>query len=478
MAERNEQRPAAGAGALAKNAQITLHIKDLNNLGCGVGHAADGRVVFVAGAVAGDLVRAQIIKLNKTFAVGKLLEVIEPSPDRFEGFCTAPLSCGGCVYRHLTYKKELALKRDYVYHCFRKAGLFDVVVEDTRTTGRVNGYRNKAEYPITGTKNGLVGGFYAQKTHRVVPAEACALQPAIFGEILRTVCAELTAEGATAYDEESGKGLVRHLYLRIGEGTGELMVCPVLNGDRLPNEQRFVSVLRAAFPQITSILLNVNKKRTNVVLGDTYRTLWGKDHLSDVLCGKRFDIAPQAFYQVNHDAAELLYGIAAEKANTGVKNGLVLDLYCGAGTIGLSMSEAFSEVIGIEIVPQAVESAKKNARANGVENASFYCGDAANAEGLLAEAEAVRGTLAPDVVVLDPPRTGCDRALLEFLAKREVPRIVYVSCGPDTLARDCAVLRELGYEIGTVTPVDLFPRTGHVESVVRLTRRLDVDMRR
>jgi len=470
MAEK-QKMPDTGAAILTKNSELTLEITDLNNLGCGVGRAPDGRVVFVAGAVAGDVVRAQIIKVNKSYAVGKLLEVITPSCDRYEGFCDAPLSCGGCVYRHLSYARELVLKRDYVKHCFAKAGLGDVTVEDTQTTGEVMGYRNKAEYPITVQKNGLMGGFYAQKTHRVVAAGNCALQPPFFGEILHTVCELLTAQGVCAYDEATGKGLLRHLYLRHGKSTGEVMVCPVVNGEGLPDEAAFVAALREAFPQITSILLNINTKATNVVLGDRYRTLWGKECLSDVLCGKRFDIAPGAFYQVNHDAAELLYGLAAKKACTGQNNSLLLDLYCGAGTIGLSMGECFGEVIGIEIVPEAVASAKKNAALNHVHNAHFYCGDAADAEGLLAPVERERGRLYPDVVVLDPPRKGCDSALLKFLAAREVPRIVYVSCGPDSLARDCAILRQLGYEIGTVTPVDLFPRTGHVESVVCLTRK-------
>lgn len=455
-----------------KGAKVTTEITDLNNLGCGVGHLPDGRALFVAGAVAGDTVTAELIKVNKTYAVGRLLAVLLPSSDREEGFCAAPLSCGGCVYRHLTYARERALKRGYVEHCFRKAGLADVTVEEVATTGEVKGYRNKAEYPIAATKQGLCGGFYAQKTHRVVAAKSCSLQPALFGEILHAVCEILDAQGVTAYDEATGKGLFRHLYLREGRGTGEVMVCPVLNGTRLPDEVGFVSALTARFPQITSILLNTNKKSTNVVLGDTYRTLFGKDYLEDILCGKRFRIAPAAFYQVNHDAAELLYGLAAARATEGGEGGLLLDLYCGAGTIGLSMAEKFDEIIGIEIVPAAVESAKENAALNGVINASFYCGDAATAETLLAPAEVARGSaLAPDVVVLDPPRKGCDAALLRFLAARGVPRIVYVSCGPDTLARDCAILRELGYEIGIVTPVDLFPRTGHVESVVCLSRK-------
>ncbi len=455
-----------------KGARVETEITDLNNLGCGVGHLPDGRALFVAGAVAGDTVLAELIKVNKTYAVGRLLTVLSPSPDREDGFCNAPLSCGGCVYRHISYTREREMKRAYVEHCFRKAGLAHVTVDEVATTGEVKGYRNKAEYPIAAAKNGLYGGFYAQKTHRVVAAESCSLQPVLFGEILHAVCDILHTQGVTAYDEVTGQGLFRHLYLREGRGTGEVMVCPVLNGECLPDEAGFVGALTARFPEITSIVLNTNKKSTNVVLGDSYRTLFGKPYLEDVLLGKRFQIAPAAFYQVNHDAAELLYTLAAERATEGGRGGLLLDLYCGAGTIGLSMAEKFDEIIGVEIVPAAVESAKVNAALNGVQNASFYCGDAGAAEALLAPAEAAHGgSLSPDAVVLDPPRKGCDAALLRFLAARGVTRIVYVSCGPDTLARDCAILRELGYEIGNVTPVDLFPRTGHVESVVCLCKQ-------
>lgn len=459
----------ATAAPLAKGAELTLLVTDLNNLGAGVAHAPDGRAVFVPGAVAGDTVCALIIKVNAKFAVAKLLQVLSPSPEREEGFCEAPATCGGCVYRSLTYARELELKRAYVEHAFRKAGLADIEIEAVRHTGETKGYRNKAEYPIAEGKTGLYGGFYAQKTHRVVPADGCALQPAVFGEILRETCRFFTARGVHAYDEESGKGLLRHLYLREGRGSGELMVCPVINGKSLPDEQEYVAMLTQKFPRVSSVLLNTNTKKTNIVLGDTYRTLWGKDHLTDRLCGLDFHIAPASFYQVNHDATELLYGIAAERAALSGK-GLLLDLYCGAGTIGLSMAKGAGELIGIEIVPSAVACAKENAAHNGVKNASFYCGDAATAERLLADAEAARGRLAPEVVVLDPPRKGCDAALLDFLAEREVPRIVYISCSPDSLARDVAHLRALGYQPDKITPVDLFPRTGHVESVVCLVR--------
>ena len=457
--------------ALARGDELTLCVTDLNNLGTGVAHTEDGRTVFVPGAVAGDTVRALCIKVNATFAVAKLLEVLEPSPDREEGFCDAPLTCGGCVYRSLTYARELELKRDYVKHAFHKAGLFDIEIEGVRHTGVTKGYRNKAEYPIAENKKGLYGGFFAQKTHRVVAADACALQPPVFGEILCATCEFFTERGVHAYDEETGKGLFRHLYLRHGKGSGEIMVCPVINGKSLPDEEEYVAMLTARFPAVSSVLLNTNTRKTNIVLGDTYRTLWGKPYLEDRLCGLDFRIAPASFYQVNHDATELLYGIAAERAGLSGE-GLLLDLYCGAGTIGLSMAHTAGEIIGIEIVPSAVECAKENAARNGVKNATFYCGDAACAESLLAEAEAARGRLSPAVVVLDPPRKGCDAQLLEFLAAREVPRIVYISCSPDSLARDVARLLTLGYTPDKVTLVDLFPRTGHVESVVCLTRKI------
>ena len=469
MSDTREKAAPFGA-LLQKDDELTLCVHDLNNLGCGVARSPDGRAVFVAGAVAGDVVRARIIKANARFLVARLLEVEKPSPDREEGFCAALPSCGGCVYRFLTYEKELELKRNYVEHAFRKAGLPDVTVERVRTTGRTSGYRNKAEYPITEGKNGLCGGFYAQKTHRVVAGDACSLQPPVFGEILRETCHFFSARGVRAYREEDGTGLLRHLYLRHGAGNGQIMVCPVINGERLPDEVGYVTMLREKFPQVRSILVNHNDKRTNVVLGERYRTLYGEPFLTDVFCGLTVKLAPQSFYQVNHDAAELLYGIAAEQ--TGLDGtGLLLDVYCGAGTIGLSMAHRAGEVIGIEIVPEAVVCAKENAARNGIQNAHFYCGDAANAEGLLAPVERERGRLCPDVVILDPPRKGCDEALLQFLASRAVPRIVYVSCNPDSLARDVARLVSLGYAPGAVTPVDLFPRTGHVESVVCLTRK-------
>ncbi|MBE6553203.1 MAG: 23S rRNA (uracil(1939)-C(5))-methyltransferase RlmD, partial [Ruminococcaceae bacterium] len=354
------------------------------------------------------------------------------------------------------------------------AGLADVAVESVRHTGQLNAYRNKAQYPVRRGKNGMEVGFFATGTHRIVPADACNLQPPVFAELTRFVCDFCNRYGISAYEEERGDGLLRHIYLRCGQSTGEIMLCLVVNGDRLPHERELAESVMARYPTVVSVMLNCNRENTNVVLGDTDRLLGGRDYIEDVLCGLRFRISAGAFYQVNHDACELLYGIAKEKAAlTGQET--LLDLYCGIGTIGLSMADRAKEVIGIEIVEEAVKRAAENAERNAIAHASFYCGDASDAEKLLENAERMHGALDSKntTVIFDPPRKGSTRALIEYISKRDFCRVVYVSCNPDTLARDCGIFKELGYEIGEVTPVDMFPRTGHVESVVCLTRRLD-----
>jgi len=306
----------------------------------------------------------------------------------------------------------------------------------------------------------------------MVPAGDCRLQPPIFARLTAFLCLFADRHGIRAYEEETGNGLLRHLYLRYGAATGEIMVCPVINGERLPGEETLTEELCAAFPQVTSVLLNKNTQNTNVVLGDSYRLLGGRAWIEDELCGLRFRISAGSFYQVNHDACELLYHIAQKKAALTGKEAL-LDLYCGIGTVGLSMAADAGEVIGIEIVEEAVRCAAENAELNGMKNASFFCGDASDAEKLLARAEAAHGSITDATVVLDPPRKGSTEELIGFLAGRNFNRVVYISCNPDTLARDCALFRNLGYRIGAVTPVDLFPRTGHVETVVLITKKND-----
>lgn len=458
---------------LKKNDIVELIVEDINNLGAGVSRTEDGRVVFVRGAVTGDRIKAKIIKVNTNFAVARLEEIIEKSPFRDDkAFCNASESCGGCVYRHITYEHERKLKKNYVKHAFIKAGLPNVTINDVHSTNEIMGYRNKAQYPFAMTKQGIVAGFYATKTHNVVPAFDCALQPKIFGDILRFVCDFANEKKLTVYDEETGKGLLRHLYLRYGKNTGEIMLCVVINGDSMPCECEFADRISIEFPFVKTVQLNINKKNTNVVLGDSYRTLFGGRYIEDILCGVRFRITPESFYQVNHDGAEILYGLAKEKALDGFDKKISLvDMYCGTGTIGLSMADSVSELIGVEIVEGAVECAQVNAALNGFENAKFYAGDAKDIESLFASVEAQHGALCPDVVILDPPRKGCTPEVIEFLSKRDIKHIVYVSCDADTLARDCKLFATLGYTIGEVDPVDMFPRTGHIENVVCLKNK-------
>ena len=472
---------------------VTVTIQDLNNLGCGVGRLPTenspaeendaGLVVFVKGTVTGDVVKAQIIKRTKSFCVGKLLEIVTPSPMRAtEEFCTAPEACGGCVYRHLKYEDELISKHSRVEKAFRQAGLSDVVIRPVLTVKRegediTKGYRNKGMYPVRQGKGGMEAGFYAAKTHKVIPCFDCALQPDFFGELVREVCRLCDKYRVTAYDEETGKGTLRHIYLRCA-ADGSTLLTLVINDTKLPKPaaEGLVHELVGRFPKLCGILLNVNRENTNVVLGDRFVTLWGKDYLEDILCGKRLRLSAGSFYQVNHDAAELLYNTAADMAGlTGTEH--LLDLYCGAGSIGLSMADRVADVTGIEIIPEAVECAKVNARLNGLgaDRARFFCGDASDAHKFLAAAEE-NGAPAPDLVVIDPPRKGTTRELIQEIAARGIRRVVYISCEPETLGRDCAVFREFGYEIGVVQPVDLFPRTGHVENVVCLTRHNELPM--
>ena len=455
---------------MRKNEILSVKIGDMNNLGYGIGHV-DGLTVFVRGGVVGEDVSAKVIKVTKTYAVALCGDVPNPSPNRCEPDCPSYPACGGCVYRHITYAHELELKRGYVENAFRKAGVA-AEVEPVRTTGKTIGYRNKAQYPILpdpGTGEPQIG-FFAGASHRLVPADACRLQPEIFGRISQDVMRFLRENGISAYDESTGHGLVRHLYLRRGEQSGEVLVCLVLNGGKLPHEDAFAAGLTGHFPQICGVMLNENTARSNVVLGERYRLLAGRPYLTDRLCGLEFRISPESFYQVNHDACELLYGLAAERAGLTGKEDLI-DLYCGIGTIGLTMAKNARRVLGVEIVPEAVRCAGENAAHGGIENAEFVCADAGDAESLIRLAEKrLGGTLRNAVLVLDPPRKGTTRELIDALDSHGAGRVVYISCNPDTLARDCAEFLRHGYRMSAVTPVDLFPRTGHVESVCVLSK--------
>ncbi len=458
---------------MKKNDIIELDITDLNNLGCGVGKTSDGIVVFVKGAVTKDRVRAKIIKVTGSFLVGKLEEILEYSVHRADKSglrkeeCKAPLSCGGCIYRNIKYEYELELKREYVKNALRKAGLFDIETEETAHTGKTACYRNKGQYPVRELHGRVRAGFFASKTHDLIPCEDCMLQPEIFGEIVRYITDFAEKNKIKAYQEESGKGILRHIYLRIAEKTGEIMVCLVINSDKMKASETFADEIMKRFPSVVSVMLNINKENTNVILGDKFICIGGRDHIIDELCGLKFKISAGSFYQVNRDGAELLYSLAKERAGLTGKE-TVADLYCGAGTIGLSMAKDAGRIVGIEIVEEAAECAKENARINGIDNAYFFCGDASDTRGLLANAYDSIGDFRPDVAVIDPPRKGTTRELIDYLSSLEIEKIVYVSCNPDTLARDLAYFAEKGYKIGKVTPVDMFPGTGHVESVCLL----------
>ena len=453
---------------MQKNETVTLTITDLNNLGYGVGRV-DNRVVFVAGAVSGDIVKAKLIKINKGFCVGKLTEILQASPYRMsEAFCQAPESCGGCVYRHVQYEHELTLKRQYVEQAFRKCGLFDVRVGEVRHVGEPFGYRNKAQYPVKSENGRMRAGFYAAKTHSLVACEDCRLQMPGFSDIVQFICAYCEDHRISAYSEETGSGVLRHIYLRGAKATGQMMVCLVVN-EPLPKERQFAEAIMERFPAVVSVMLNRNTEKTNVVLGPSFSCIGGRETIEDVLCSIQNRISAGSFYQVNHDGAELLYALAADFAKPDGKT--ILDLYCGTGTIGLSMARRAKKVIGVEIVEEAVERAKENAERNGISNAFFYCADASDTEGLLESIEKKAGeAIRPDVVILDPPRKGSTPELIAYLARRNIREVVYVSCDADTLARDCALFRQQGYALSEVIPVNMFPRTGHIESVVRMTK--------
>ncbi|MBQ9849271.1 MAG: 23S rRNA (uracil(1939)-C(5))-methyltransferase RlmD [Clostridia bacterium] len=441
---------------IKKNDRIKLNIESCSSNGSGVGHH-EGMAVFVPATAAGDEITAHILKVKKTYAFAKVESIITPSPDRIEADCPVYLKCGGCVFSHMNYKAEAELKAAHVAECFKRIGGVEPEFEPVIAAGSDRRYRNKAQFPVLIENGELKAGFYSSHSHRVVHCSDCLLQPEEFEDILSVFSEYVRENAVTSYDETAHKGLLRHIYLRKGTKSGEIMVCAVINGNRLPDEEGLVSKLRKAVPAVKSIIVNVNKEKTNVILGKFCRTLWGEDYITDILCGLTFRISPLSFYQVNRDQAEKLYGKAAEYASLS-GNETVLDLYCGAGTIGLSMAKNAREIIGVEIVPEAIEDAKLNAQINGISNARFICGDAAQAAEVLKN-EGIR----PDVIILDPPRKGCSPDMISTAVQMQPDRIVYVSCDPATLARDCGIFADLGYTAVKATPVDMFPRTGHIE---------------
>ena len=445
---------------LAKNQEHIVAIEGYGEGGMGVARI-DGRVVFVHGALRGETCRVLILKTLKSVAFAKVLEVIEPSGARVESDCPYFPRCGGCTYRHMSYEEELRLKKQRVQDNLARIGGSAVVVEEILGAADTLRYRNKAQYPVS--KDGRVG-FYRARTHEVIECEQCLLvksEADAAAEALREYMRRCRVAG---YDEKTGRGLVRHLYVR-SNATGESLICVLVNGDRLPKEDRLVTLLRDACPECAGIVLGTNTKKGNVILGDRYRTLWGSDRLEDTLCGKTFRLSVPSFYQVNRAQAERLYAKAIEFADlTGRET--VLDLYCGAGTITLALSDHAKKVLGAEIVPEAIDDARENAVRNEVKNVEFFCGDASDVAKKLAQEH-----LRPDVITVDPPRKGLAPDVVESIAEMQPQRVVYVSCDSATMARDVKRFAELGYTATRAAAVDMFPRADHIETVVLLSHK-------
>ena len=449
-----------------KNDLVTLEIEDCGIDGEGIGKA-DGFTVFVKDAVIGDTVTAKIIKAKKNYGYGRLMEVLKPSPYRVEPKCEFARQCGGCQLQALSYDQQLVFKTNKVKgHLERIGGFTDIPMEPIIGMDELFHYRNKAQFPVGRNKEGkIVTGFYAGRTHNIIENRDCALGVAENKEVLDRVIAHMEKYGIEPYNEATGKGLVRHVLIRYGYFTKEVMVCLILNGNKIPKEEQLVKSL-CEIPGMTSITINVNKKHSNVILGEEIRLLWGQEYITDRIGDISYQISPLSFYQVNPMQTQKLYAKALEYADLHGEE-TVWDLYCGIGTISLFLAQKAKFVRGVEIVPAAIENAKENAKLNGLENTEFFVG---KAEEVLPREYKKNGVYA-DVIVVDPPRKGCDETLLETMIEMNPDRIVYVSCDSATLARDLKYLCERGYELRKVCPVDQFGMTVHVETVVLLSQQ-------
>ncbi len=422
----------------------------------------DGMAVFVPFAAVGDIADIKILKVLKNHAFGKIENLLTPSNGRQMPVCDVYGKCGGCNIMHLCYDAQLNFKHKKVEDCIRRIAKDDAEILPVIGSKKTEKYRNKLQIPVCRDKDGkTVFGFYRPHSHDVVNAGNCIIQNDISKEILKEISGWMENENITPYDEQTHTGVLRHVYMRFGEKTGDIMVCLVVNTKNLPDSKILETNLKKI--GVTTLLYNINTEKTNVVLGKKTVKICGTGTITDVLCGNEFEISPESFYQINRDQTEILYETAMKMAEIS-KEDTVFDLYCGAGTISLCASKYAGKVVGIEIVEKAVENAKKNAERNNVKNAEFYCGDAGKTVEILYN----RG-VKPDVIIVDPPRKGCDNKTIELLAQSDAKRIVYVSCNPATLARDIALLKEKGFKLQKVQPVDLFPQTAHVESVALLT---------
>ena len=447
---------------MKKNDIYTAEITDLTNIGSGICRI-DGRVVFVPFTAIGDRCRIKILKVKDSYAYGKIEEILTPSPDRIPLDCPSFGKCGGCSFRHITYEAELAAKERFIKDAFtRTANLtpkfLPIIKNDSLTR-----YRNKAQYPLGRDKDGqAICGFYAQNSHRIVQCSDCLLQPEIFSEITDHILQYIRTGKLSIYNEQENKGVLRHICLRKGHHSGEINVTIVARRN-IPELKKLSKDLMTGFPAIKGVVLNLNKKDTNVIMGEEELTIAGEPTIQDTMCQNTVTISPKSFYQVNTPMAEKLYSVAKDFAQPMGKT--VVDVYCGIGTIGLSFAKEAKRLIGIEIVDSAIQNAQLNAAQNDIKNAEFYCSDAHNAAEII-----IKAGITPDVVILDPARKGCQKSVLQSLASLNPERIVMISCNPATAARDCAELEALGYRTVKVQGVDLFSRTYHVECVSLLVK--------
>lgn len=446
-----------------KNDRVTVEISGYASDGAGISHLPDGRVLFVKGALKGECVEAQLLKVGKSAAWGRVHRILEVSAHRIDTDCPYYPKCGGCQLRHMDYEEEIALKQNRVQEALRRLGGVEAEIEETHGAKKISRYRNKIQFPVSTEKGQINIGFYRARSHDVVDVPDCLLQPEAAGRLRQAVKEFMEEHMISAYDEKSHKGLVRHVFIRSNE-KGESLCVLVVNGDSIPKEKELIVRLRSAEPGLCGLLLSVNKERTNVILGQKFRTLWGQDYLESCLCGFQFRLSAPSFYQVNREQTELLYArVLAFASLSGEET--VLDLYCGIGTITHMLAKRAKRVIGAEIVEQAIKDAKDNAERNRVENIEFIAADAREAAELLEK----RGER-PHVICVDPPRKGLELPVIEAMVRMNGEKIVYVSCDPATLARDIKLFAERGYRLQKAEVVDLFPRTMHVETVCLMSR--------
>ena len=448
---------------LTKNEIYEAVITDYTAEGQGVAHV-EGCAVFIPNAIAGEKCRIRIEKAGKTWAAGKIVEILEKSVHRVERACPISASCGGCDFHHMDYTEETRLKAERVRQALNRIGGETLEEMPILSAPTCDGYRNKAQYPVACKKGRAYAGFFKAGTHEVVENKRCLILPEETDRVKDAVMDYVNQFRITIYDETTQKGLLRHIYVRRGAVSQQILVCLVVNGRKLPRVEELLKRLQK-IPGFTTLVLSVNTKAGNAVLGDEFITLHGPGYIEDTLCGLNFRLSPRSFYQVNHHQAQRLYETAIERAGI-TKEDTVLDLYCGVGTITLAMAKSAGKVIGVEVIPQAVQDARENAQRNGIDNAEFFCGDAGQAA-LELESKGIKA----DVVVVDPPRKGLNADTIEALHRFAPRRIVYVSCDPATLARDVALLKQHSYRVANATAADLFPRCAHVESVVCLSRK-------